>query len=101
MNFSITLAKNAINTLESFNGNIEDAVIAQVTKAAEQYHLTPAQKNGLFYQVMDDAENMPLESRAQYLKNSSEDCEKWFDPKTGKCVYVFIVNGVRDWANAK
>jgi hypothetical protein len=32
----------------------------------------------------------PLKDRAQYVKNVSENTEKWFDPKTGKTFLIYV-----------
>ncbi len=39
--------------------------------------------------------------RLRYLKDVSEETEKWFDPQTEKIWWVYKKNGKRDWQNAR
>lgn len=96
-----TLARTAMIQADRYEGNLEDSVSAVVDSLTKEYDLTPSFANSIFYQVLEACENMSLEDRAQWLKDMSETCEKWYDPKTGKTFYVNVVNGSRDWANAK
>lgn len=96
-NLLTTLAKVALNDLHKFDGNLEDSVVAQAKAAQEKYGISAQQSDSLYWNILEEAENMELKDRAQYVKNSSETCEKWYDPRTDKTFYVNVVNGQRDW----
>ena len=90
------LAVDAIRSLDRFEGNLEDAVVARCLRFKANNNMTDSQANALYYAVMDAAENTTLEDRAQYLKEVSEDTEKWYDPMT--CKTYWVTN--RDFDNA-
>lgn len=96
-NLLTTLAKVALYDLHKFDGNLEDSVVAQAKAAQEKFGLNAQQADGLYWNILEEAESMELKDRAQFLKNISEDCEKWYDPRTGRTFYLEVVKGQRNW----
>ncbi len=92
-----TLAVEAIRTLDRFEFNLEEAVIARCLRFKAAKDMTDSQANALYYAVMDAAENTTFQDRAQYVKEVGMDTEKWYDPMNDTTYWVTN----RDFNNAK
>ena len=92
---SKTIAKSAVRTLDQFGNDLEQAVSHHMDKACKDFPLTGPQANAFFYYTLEVAQNLSFEECAIYVKEVSEDTEKWFDPRNQKT--YFVTN--RDFSN--